>query len=331
MFSVAFAGTTRRYTTDVELLPGGGGGLLATDTCAEPLTLMLEITYVAVTAPLPAEVAVNMPLESTEPIPPVVVHVKGTSCGIVPSTTRYASNCLLWPTERDALDGTTMTEYDGVLLTGGLVLSTGFGLMTGGSALVSFTGGRETGVGEVSFTGGSEVGTGLTAGRGAGVVSFTGGRDTGAGFTTGSGAGVVLFTGGREVGDGLIAGAGETASLSFTEDTLVLVVAAMGAGAVLPVVETAPPLVSDWGKPAPADGEAGLPLVSEEDEADAPDDEGALSVLAAPELAPTDAPVAAFSDAAANARGTAKSSDTNTDKRNNLFIIIPPNTLIVFF
>jgi hypothetical protein len=69
---------------------------------------------------------------------------------------------------------------------------------------------------------------------------------------------------------------------------------------------------------------AALPLLSDET-ADAPD-EGALAPDKAPAL-----PDAALPDAPANASGTAKSSDTKITDRNNLFIIIPPKTLIDFY
>jgi len=57
----------------------------------------------------------------------------------------------------------------------------------------------------------------------------------------------------------------------------------------------------------------------------ADEDAGAEAALSLAALAD------ALSDAAANASGTAKSSDTNAAKRNNLFIIIPPKTLLFFF
>ena len=108
----------------------------------------------------------------------------------------------------------------------------------------------------------------------------------------GSAVGAVSFMGGRGAG----VGAGLTA----------------GAGAMplLTCVTVMPAGETDW----PEDG-AGAAL-------------SALGLSLADAALPE---AGAFSAAAANASGTAESSDTSTAKRNNLFIIIPPNTLMFFF
>jgi hypothetical protein len=142
-------------------------------------------------------------------------------------------------------------------------------------------------------------------------VALTAGLGTafGDGFIAGSGLGVVSFIGGRETGAGFIAGSGwEAVSLTGGSGA--------GAGAT-------PPLVSDETVAAP-DGETAAAFEP---------DGAATSAAAAPELAPADAPLApaAYSALSANARGTAKTSDNSTAKRNNLFIIIPPKTLIDFY
>jgi len=115
------------------------------------------------------------------------------------------------------------------------------------------------------------------------------------------------FAGGRGTGLGEMPGAG---AISFTGGR------GVGAGSIL-------------GEGAISDAAAGVvsPLVSDDAETPAPEEDAALSL----ELAPTDALAAAFSDTSANASGTAKSMDTSTAKRNNLFIIIPPNTLMFSF
>lgn len=130
------------------------------------------------------------------------------------------------------------------------------------------------------------------------------------GFAIGSKEAEMSLADGSEVGAGLTAGVG--AMSPFTCDTPVPEIVAA------PVEETAPP-----------------DLLSDEDETvEAPEDEAtgddAVAALSPFELAPIEAP-APLSDTAANASGMAKSSDTNAAKRNNLFIMIPPKTLIFSF
>jgi len=80
--------------------------------------------------------------------------------------------------------------------------------------------------------------------------------------------------------------------------------------------------------PAPDERIAAPELPSLDAEANAPGCEAVLALLAEPRLAP-DAP--ALSKADANASGTAKSSEIDTAKRNNLFIMTPPKHFYSFF
>jgi len=141
------------------------------------------------------------------------------------------------------------------------------------------------------------------------------------GLIAGSGVGAG-FTAGRGFISEIGAGAGPIEGEVSAETAAGPPVVAMPPGETEPPEEE--PLASEEAaapETAPPDG---APATSEEGAPPLEEEAGALSLMGTPALA-------APSDAVANASGTAKSSDTNTAKRNILFIITPPDTLLFFF